>query len=59
MDEKRAFEEQPPMAMSGLVGIQRAAENRERILARISADREARQAAKAHGQSVRRHYGMG
>jgi|KBSSwiStaDraftv2_1062776.scaffolds.fasta_scaffold10434_6 hypothetical protein len=47
------------MAMSGLVGIQRAAENRERILARISADREARQAAKAHGQSVRRHYAMG
>jgi hypothetical protein len=47
------------MAISSLVGIQRAAENRERILARISADREARQAAKAHRQAARQDHAMG
>ena len=59
MDTKRDFEERPPMATSGLVGIQLAAQNRERILARIAAEREARQAARNHRGLARQDYAMG
>lgn len=59
MDAKRHFEERPPMAASGLVGIQLAAQNRERILARIAAEREARQAARNQRGFVQQDFAMG
>ena len=54
MDAKRFLEERPAIAATGLLGIQLAAQERERILARISAEREARQAARR--QSLRQDF---
>jgi hypothetical protein len=41
------------MGIPGVAAIQRAAENRERILARITAEREARRVAKIHRLEMR------
>ena len=50
MSAKRPLEDRSLRAFSELVDLQLAAQNRERILAQISADREARQAAKSRDQ---------
>ena len=53
MDAQRHYEEQPPLGIPGVAAIQRAAEKRERILAQITADCEARRIARIRELKLR------